>query len=380
MLPWIKHADIMPEVKGSDHCPVFVDFYDVLPPSSPSPSPSLPLTASNPFDPPPSPLTDEHPSPARLVDVLSQTRPTDPFEKKIVGPPTAEGVRTASAPPRTCAVFYDEFSERSIRSYFGVPSASSKGAEKGRGKVSGGGGGKRPLEEDKQAGPSFKTDRTSTKEEPIDLTLSPPSSPTLSTSAPSTSPSTTTSSLAGPSTSKPHAKSAAPASSTKIKTKCKSTSTNGGQTSSYSTTTKKGEQMKLSAFFNPPAPPPPPPKTTTSTKKGKGKERATGPIDLDLDDGRPPKRAKPTSSTPTDGPPTPATPTTTTDESADFLFAQALASSFSSDLPPTPKFDDGGGKKAKEEWESLLKPVSVPRCSVHGVECLERTVTKQGPK
>lgn len=374
MLPWIKHADIMPEVKGSDHCPVFVDFHDVLPPSSPSPSLSLPLTASNPFDPPPSPplLPQTHLSSVRLVDVLNQTRPTDTGEPKFIGTPTAEGVRTASAPPRTCAVFYDEFSERSIRSYFALPSGG-KGAEKERGKgKASGGGGKRPLEEDKQAGPSFKTDRSSTQKEPIDLTLSPPSSPVCSTSAPSTS--TTTSSLAGPgpSSSKPRNVSATPGSSTKTKTKGKTTSTKGGQS-----TTKKGCQMKLSAFFNPPAPPPLPPKTTMSTKKGKGKERATGPIDLDLDDGRPPKRAKPTSSTPIDAPPTPAT--TTTDESADFLFAQSLASSFSSD-PPTPKFDDGGGKKAKEEWESLLKPVSVPRCGVHGVECLERTVTKQGPK
>ena len=29
-MPWIKAADIQPSIKGSDHCPVFVDLYDEI--------------------------------------------------------------------------------------------------------------------------------------------------------------------------------------------------------------------------------------------------------------------------------------------------------------------------------------------------------------
>ena len=30
LLKWIKGADIQPEVKGSDHCPVYIDFHDSI--------------------------------------------------------------------------------------------------------------------------------------------------------------------------------------------------------------------------------------------------------------------------------------------------------------------------------------------------------------
>ena len=30
LLPWLKHGDILPSIKGSDHCPVYIDFYDEI--------------------------------------------------------------------------------------------------------------------------------------------------------------------------------------------------------------------------------------------------------------------------------------------------------------------------------------------------------------
>ena len=30
LLPWIKHGDIQPSLRGSDHCPVYVDLHDEL--------------------------------------------------------------------------------------------------------------------------------------------------------------------------------------------------------------------------------------------------------------------------------------------------------------------------------------------------------------
>lgn len=34
-----------------------------------------------------------------------------------------------------------------------------------------------------------------------------------------------------------------------------------------------------------------------------------------------------------------------------------------------------GGAEAKEAWTELLKPVPKPKCTVHGVECIEKTVS-----
>jgi AP endonuclease-2 len=31
LLPWFKHGDIQPDIRGSDHCPVFIDLYDEIP-------------------------------------------------------------------------------------------------------------------------------------------------------------------------------------------------------------------------------------------------------------------------------------------------------------------------------------------------------------
>ncbi|CAE7205079.1 unnamed protein product [Rhizoctonia solani] len=30
LLPWFKHGDIQPDIRGSDHCPVFIDFHDEI--------------------------------------------------------------------------------------------------------------------------------------------------------------------------------------------------------------------------------------------------------------------------------------------------------------------------------------------------------------
>ena len=30
LLPWFKHGDIMPAIKGSDHCPVYIDLHDEI--------------------------------------------------------------------------------------------------------------------------------------------------------------------------------------------------------------------------------------------------------------------------------------------------------------------------------------------------------------
>lgn len=68
------------------------------------------------------------------------------------------------------------------------------------------------------------------------------------------------------------------------------------------------------------------------------------------------------------------------DEDADHLFAMALAeeeggggggSSGTRAVGGT----KAGGVEAKEAWTELLKPVAKPKCIVHGVECMEKTVS-----
>ncbi|KAK6977709.1 DNA-lyase 2 [Favolaschia claudopus] len=74
LLPWIKAADIQPEIKGSDHCPVYIDLHDEIP----------------------------HPTgegTIKLRDVL--------------------GVSAGTEPPRIAAKFWDEYKQRLLDTFFG---------------------------------------------------------------------------------------------------------------------------------------------------------------------------------------------------------------------------------------------------------------------
>ncbi|KAJ7719699.1 Endonuclease/exonuclease/phosphatase [Mycena maculata] len=80
LLPWVKAADIQPEIKGSDHCPVFIDLHEQI--------------------------IDAHGSTVNLRDVL---RP---------------GVGGAE-PPRITAKFWDEYKQRSLDAFFGKKTDSA---------------------------------------------------------------------------------------------------------------------------------------------------------------------------------------------------------------------------------------------------------------
>ncbi|KAJ7113904.1 Endonuclease/exonuclease/phosphatase [Mycena epipterygia] len=74
LLPWIKAADIQPEIKGSDHCPVFIDLHDQI--------------------------IDADGAAVKLRDVLGS------------GAVGAE-------PPRIAAKFWDEYKQRLLDTFFG---------------------------------------------------------------------------------------------------------------------------------------------------------------------------------------------------------------------------------------------------------------------
>ncbi|KAG8907412.1 Class II abasic (AP) endonuclease [Tulasnella sp. 403] len=81
LLPWFKHGDIQADVRGSDHCPVYIDLHDEI---------TLPSGEV---------LTLKHA--VQMVD--------------------AQGTATAREPPRICARFWNEFSGKQtlLSTFFG---------------------------------------------------------------------------------------------------------------------------------------------------------------------------------------------------------------------------------------------------------------------
>ncbi|KAI0630732.1 Endonuclease/exonuclease/phosphatase [Trametes polyzona] len=85
LLPWIQHGDIQPSLKGSDHCPIYIDLRDEI--------------------------TLESGEVVKLRDAMKQTDPPCP-------------------PPRIAAKFWDEFSGKQtvLSAFFGKRAESEKNA------------------------------------------------------------------------------------------------------------------------------------------------------------------------------------------------------------------------------------------------------------
>ncbi|KAF5328238.1 hypothetical protein D9619_013429 [Psilocybe cf. subviscida] len=82
LVPWVKAADIQPQVKGSDHCPVFIDLHDEI--------------------------TQSDGTIVKLSDVLG----------------LAVGEGKVPDPPRIAAKFWDEHKQNLLSSFFGKSSKS----------------------------------------------------------------------------------------------------------------------------------------------------------------------------------------------------------------------------------------------------------------
>lgn len=344
LLPWVKHADIMADVRGSDHCPVYVDFHDSLP----GPTPSSPFSASSSSNSPSGGVS--------LKDLLNLTQ--DPSRRKQATAPEEGGRRTASLPPRVCAANYEGFSEKSIKSYFAAGGSAVAGT------LSTGKGKERQISVTTQTPPppSLPSPKSTRADELIDLTSSPDTSP------------------AKPVTTRPLAKPKPPPPK---KTK--------------ESTPPKSGQLKLSSFFKQPAPQPAP---STTSKEKPSKRSASSTTAPSVSAPPPAKRSRDSSDAGSSSPLKQSSIWSAEDEAADYAFAQALAAGETDDVDeavPTGRsesFGAGDGKNGgrngkvpapdpqatKEVWGALLKRPPVPKCSVHGVACLERTVTKPGPK
>lgn len=316
LLPWVKSANICPEIKGSDHCPVFIEFHDeiVLPGAS---------------------------APTRISDLLNATSTP---HAKTAGPPSADGERTASAPPRAAAMYYAEFNLRKITSFF---TKRADPSTTGPGPASDAPPDPSPTSSTITiapppippspagtivAGPSSLPARPVS----IDLTLSPPPSPS-STMPP------------------------LPVAKTVSKGKSRAT-LDEDESPKKATKKKKKGQLKLSSFFAPtqsksPLPPASPPADETHKKKRS----------VSADEQSPVKRAR--------------VSTAADDEEADHLFAMALADQAADDDGPAGASGGAGAGTAKSEvavkaWGEIMKPIPKPRCTVHGVDCMEKTVRR----
>ncbi|KAF5381166.1 hypothetical protein D9757_009429 [Collybiopsis confluens] len=317
LLPWIKAADIEPSVKGSDHCPVWIELHEQI--SIPSP--------------------DGIEKTVILRDVmLNPTKTTDP--------------------PRLATRFWDEYSgkQRSLASFFGKQSLEKKPK----------------AGETSTTGKSSSLDQSSMAARNAEEAVSTPSAPELGASptppiltppqSQSSIPSTPTenSNAATMTTSKkrkfppPASASSSPFSQT---TQPKAKKFKQGKGAKE---VKKAGQAKLSSFFTTPS---------SSAVKGKGRkgEHSDSTVDLTMSDGE--------DDTMADAVEDPIGPETGDDEDLKQAIQLSLTSS-SSQNSSSPIATCSSS--SQEAWKSLLKPPEPPRCVVHNEGAKQFRVNKPG--
>jgi AP endonuclease 2 len=371
LLPWIKFSDIQPKIKGSDHCPVYVDFHD------------------------------EREIDGRLVklrDILASSQPSS----ENVATNTLQTVIPKRDPPRLAARFWDEYSgkQRVLDSFFkGAAVKKQITKEKsmtisiadslpGTNQIPAVGSSTAHLS-NMVAAPAFA------EVEGGISTLKRPRSPSSDLDTTETTPiivqSSSNSSQTGPITAAlPQSK---PSYAQDSKLSC-------DDREDKKPKKLKAGQAKLSSFFAAPSAQKGKGKQESSTNNGKGKRRDTErkvksrpeasehvPVDLtvvdiDMDDA--------ISIPPSTDPATDKT----SQEDGDYRLALALSqesiaeSSPSSSPPPTPSASEERTKKQKlrssnadsgAAWKTLLTKPPPPRCTVHNEEAKEFKVNKAGP-
>ncbi|KAI3602655.1 dna-(apurinic or apyrimidinic site) lyase 2 [Moniliophthora roreri] len=349
LVPWVKDADIQPQVKGSDHCPVYIDLYDEI--------------------------MGQDSKILQLKDVLSSGGDT----------------------PRIAAKFWDEHSgkQKLLSSFFAgsgqkaAPSVTS--------------GSQCNLSTSAAPKPVNGASKA--------ITTMPPSSPSASTSTSITITTNTTKTItsndninANTNSSLSKKRSRSPSSSTDMKKSKTSMKTSRQRTPSPPPSNKvtkklKSGQSKLSTFFTQPSPSSDAPARADKRKakqepsgfskasdgaandpsgrqsigKGKGKSKApltVEPIDVDRlsrdEDGG----AEDVEMASGDTKP----PDSTQIDDEDYRLALEL--SLSSDQ--TSASPSSSQRSAGEAWKTLMAPIQPPRCTFHDEPAKEFTVNKPG--
>ncbi|KDR70942.1 hypothetical protein GALMADRAFT_75643 [Galerina marginata CBS 339.88] len=319
LVPWIKAADIQPHIKGSDHCPVFVDLRDEI--------------------------VNPDGSVTKLQDVLGAR-------------PTASG---PAEPPRIAAKFWDEHKQKLLSTFFGKQAA--------------------PATTDTSSTQSVPSRSQSPKRASQPPVNGPPSSPPTMTPTPSASgsqphsQSQTSTSHPFPSVHEPpntntssSKRKLVPESPDTVSKKSKATSSQPPKKEKE----KKAGQGTIASFFA--APKASSSKSSTSRtasstsmakSKAKGKAKADESTTIFIDPA-------------TDEPHCAAeSQSTEVDEDADYRFALLLSQS--DDALPTSQSSDKDHVEKKQIWNTLLAPTQAPLCTVHCEPAREFTVNKPGP-
>ncbi|TFK39608.1 Endonuclease/exonuclease/phosphatase [Crucibulum laeve] len=337
LVPWVKHADIQPEIKGSDHCPVYIDLHNEI--------------------------IDAEGNTIRLGDVMGGL---------------------GREPPRLAAKFWDEYSGKQmlLGQFFGKKAASDG------------------LEATAEQTPTSKFTQTATpcvRVPPVPQSSSSPAnanpipegpSSIIAEPIPSTASASITDSKLIPiaSSSDPHqerslsqpklepsAKSAGDCSTTKRKLTADSnyavTKKFKAGDSKAKGEEKKAGQTKLASYFGRQ-------KSVSSLSTSTSKE---GSVSKSNKKGKALKKVDEDElMLIEDDPPMNPIETQDVDIEADYqlalMLSQESTSSISSQTSGKGKTKDSG-----KAWSTLLTPIQAPKCIVHNEPAKELTVNKQGP-
>ncbi|KAF4610457.1 hypothetical protein D9613_006552 [Agrocybe pediades] len=326
LVPWIKAADIQPQLKGSDHCPVYVDFHDEI--------------------------VDVNGVKTRLADALG-ARPT-------------AGGRPAE-PPRLAAKHWDEFKQKSLATFFG----------KKKGEVSK----SSPSQTPPVVPPASMSRQTSQMSDVSTPSASPivvdDDAPAISTAPSMTLQDKSSSAPIVTTTTSEHTTSIIQTSH-KRKLVPESPDTSSKKPKPIQVQKKKegpkqAGQTTLAGFFSQP-------KASVSSSSSKSKSKPTkssSSVHPNLT-----TTTAAAAATQDQVEPLPID----VDEDADYQYALLLSQSDDA-IPPSSSQGSsfrkqGQGKdqeKKKQAWDSLLAPTQTPVCTVHNEPAKEYTVNKPGP-
>lgn len=332
LVPWVKAADVQQDVKGSDHCPVFVDLHEQI--------------------------TTSDGSVLRLRDLL--------------------GARdTESAPPRLATRFWDEYSgkQTQLHKFF-----AKKGTECSKA------GSSVPTPNDdtsevatqscSSTPPSLVDQHPQTAvDSRINTTLLSPvvSRPSPTSTGTSPIPATSNNATPGPVPDQPRKR------KLPWDTPLEKVKKPKGKKVQKGDSTGSTSQAKLSSFFAKPKAADEPelqsltigassPTASKATKKGKEKEASLKDI-IDVDE------------CPVDF--SPVKDNIPGMEVEELLYLSTQSSSSQGSIQSTPS---GYGPKhksnkdnCKDVWSAILAPTPIPRCTVHNEPAKEYTVNKPGP-
>ncbi|KAH0836508.1 Endonuclease/exonuclease/phosphatase [Lanmaoa asiatica] len=335
MLPWIKHGDIQPLLKGSDHCPIYIDLHDEITTST-----GQKLTLREVM-----PTEGGQAEPPRLA-----ARRWDEFSGKqtLLSSFFAKGGKMPAAPATASETTHDSQPP-------GSPSPCSSQA---------------PAILSIDSAPQFRdaVPLDIVQLQDPDFIITSESLPFLTTTTGSgPAPRSLTPTPSSESSGDPETKRVAP-----LKRRSTDPPTAVASKPSKKQRKDKGKglgsdvgsgsgQRTLAAFFAPPPSQSQPPSQLLPQTKSRQQPRSASQTEWNA--------AEHPSLLPSDS-----------DLATDYQLALRLASSQEAEpLPLISSTGNGSSSNSKTAWSQLMAPIQPPRCTVHGEPAKEYTVNKPGP-